>query len=201
MALKTFVKISNISNLSDARYCAGMMVDIMGFNVDPTSSDRISPQDYREITEWVAGVKYAGEFTSGTKDDICEVLNEYPIDYIQIEDYSTVEKINLLGKPIIFRLYLHTDADMSKFMSKLSYLDELVKIVIIRSTNESLFDSIDAQIGYYNGNLKLLKGYGLKENDHLEKYPGLELEAEKEERPGFKDYGEVMDILEAIEAD
>lgn len=201
MALKTFVKISNITNLSDARYCAGMMVDVMGFNVDPTSDKRIDPNEFKEITEWVAGVKYAGEFGSSSKNDICEALSAYPIDYIQMEDYTAVETINLLGKPIIFKLAINTEEELSKLKSKLSYLDELVKMLIIKSDNESLFDSLDSQIGYYNGNLKLLKGYGLKENDHLDKFPGLELEAVEEERPGFKDYGEVMDVLEAIEED
>ena len=29
MPLKTFVKVGNITNLSDARYCAGMGVDML----------------------------------------------------------------------------------------------------------------------------------------------------------------------------
>jgi len=201
MALKTFVKISNVTNLSDARYCAGMMVDVMGFNVDPHSSQKISSTDFKEITEWIAGVKFAGEFKSSDKDTICEALNQYPIDYIQIEDYAAVETINLLGKPIIFKIHIESEDDLQKLKSQLGYLDELVKMVIIKSDNTGLFDAIDAQIGYYNGNLKLLKGYGLESNNHLKKFPGLELEALEEERPGYKDYGVVMDVLEAIEED
>ena len=201
MALKTFVKISNVTNLSDARYCAGMMVDIMGFDVDPTSDTRVTTEDFKEITEWVAGVKFAGEFKTSSKDVICDALNSYPIDYIQIEDLTNVETINLLGKPIIFKLSIESEEELKQLKSRLSYLDELVKMVVIKSDNAALFDSIDAQIGYYNGNLKLLKGYGLEENNSLAKYPGLELEALEEERPGFKDYGMVMDVLEAIEED
>lgn len=34
MALKTFVKISGVNNLSDARYCAGMGVNQLGFNIE-----------------------------------------------------------------------------------------------------------------------------------------------------------------------
>lgn len=201
MALKTFVKISDVNNLSDARYCAGMMVDIIGFNVDPTSDSRISPEDFKEITEWVAGVQFAGEFTDASKDTICEALNEYPIDLIQISDLNQVEAINLLGKPMIFKLNVESSEDVAAIKSKLSYLDELVKIVILKSTKEDLFEEIDAQIGYYNGNLRLLKGYGLSDNNQLAKFPGLELEALKEDRPGYKDYGMVMDVLEAIDED
>lgn len=201
MALKTFVKISNVSSLSDARYCAGMMVDLLGFNIDPSSESKVSATDYSEITEWVSGVSFVGEFSDASKDNICHALNEYSIDYIQIEDLSAVEKINLLGKPLIFKISIDTDDDLDQLKSKLSYLDELVQIIIIRSSNPALFDAIDAQIGYYNANLRLLKGYGVSENDHLAKFPGIEMEATKEEKPGLKDYGDIMDVLESIEVD
>ena len=62
MALKTFVKISAINNLSDARYCAGMGVDMLGFALEPTNPDSISPEKYTEIIGWLSGVKFVGEF-------------------------------------------------------------------------------------------------------------------------------------------
>ncbi len=201
MALKTFVKVSNVSNLSDARYCAGMMVDLLGFNIDPLSENKVTPDDYSEIIEWVSGVSFVGEFENSSKDNICQALNEYSIDYIQISDYAAVEEIGLLGKPMIFQIAIDSQADLSRLKSKLSYLDELVKMIVIRSTKSELYEEIDSQIGYYNANLKLLKGYGVSSDKELSKFPGLELEATKEEKPGFKDYGEIMDVLESIEED
>jgi len=201
MALKTFVKISNINNLSDARYCAGMMVDVLGFNIDPESGSHVGEEDFNEITEWVAGVKFAGEFHGASIGQIKEALKKYPVDYVEIDDLDLVEKVGLLGKPIIFRLSVNTEEDLSEMKSTLSYLDELAKMVIVRSDNDQLFDQIDAQIGYYNGNLRLMKGYGISENENPGNFPGLALEATEEDRPGFKDYGQVMDVLELIEED
>lgn len=201
MALKTFVKISNINNLSDARYCAGMMVDVLGFNIDPESDSHVSEEDFNEITEWVAGVKFAGEFHGATTEQIKESVKNYPVDYVEIDDLDKVEKVGLLGKPIIFRLSIENAEDLTNMKSTLSYLDELVKMVIVQSENNQLFDQIDAQIGYYNGNLKLLKGYGIAEDESLGNFPGLALQATEEDRPGFKDYGQIMDILELIEED
>lgn len=201
MTLKTFVKISNVSSLSDARYCAGMMVDVIGFNIDPSSDHHISLEDYSEITEWVAGVDFAGEFQNASLDQIKQTIKNYPISYIQIKDLSIVEKVNLLGFPIIFELKINSEAELSKLKSNLSYLDELVKIVIIKSENEDLFEELDSRIGYYHCNFRLVKGFGIKEMEHLHKFPGLELEATKEDKPGNKDYGQVMDVLEAIEED
>ena len=201
MALKTFVKISNINNLSDARYCAGMMVDILGFNIDPNSPSHVAEGDFAEITEWVAGVKFAGEFHDASIAQIKNVIKNYAVDYIEISNLDLVEKVGLLGKPIIFRLSVNSEEDLSKMKSTLSYLDELAKLVLVQSNDQNLFDQIDAQIGYYNGNLKLMKGYGIIENESLGNFPGLALEATEEDRPGFKDYGQIMDVLELIEED
>lgn len=201
MALKTFVKISNINNLSDARYCAGMMVDILGFNIDPNSPSNVAEGDFAEITEWVAGVKFAGEFHDASISQIKNTIKNYAVDYIEISNLDIVEKVGLLGKPIIFRLSVNSEEDLSKMKSTLSYLDELAKLVMVQSNDQNLFDQIDAQIGYYNGNLKLMKGYGIIENESLGNFPGLALEATEEDRPGFKDYGQIMDVLELIEED
>ncbi|WP_462249747.1 beta/alpha barrel domain-containing protein [Ekhidna sp.] len=201
MGLKTFVKISNISNLSDARYCAGMMVDVMGFNIDPTSDSFISESDFSEITEWVAGVSFAGEFHNADVDQIRDIIKNYRVDYIEISNLDIVEKIGLLNKPLIVRLTIDSEAKLNELKSTLSYLDELAKMVIIKSDNPEIYNQLDAQIGYYNGNLKLLKGYSVLTNENLGKFPGIELEATEEERPGFKDYGQIMDVLESLEED
>lgn len=201
MALKTFVKISNVSSLSDARYCAGMMVNAIGFNIDPTSDGHISVEDYTEITDWVAGVDFVGEFEKADLAQLKEAIKSYAITFIQISDVNLVEQVNLLGYPIIFKLNINTAAELDKLKSTLSYLDELVKIVIIKSENEDLFEELESRIGYYNCNFRLLKGFGFSDMQHLHKFPGLELEATKEDKPGNKDYGQVMDVLEAIEED
>ncbi|MFT7424854.1 MAG: phosphoribosylanthranilate isomerase, partial [Algoriphagus sp.] len=40
MALRTFVKINGITNLTDARYCSGMYVDLLGFTFEE-GADRL----------------------------------------------------------------------------------------------------------------------------------------------------------------
>jgi phosphoribosylanthranilate isomerase len=58
MSLKTKVKVGNITNLSDARYCAGMGVDWLGF-----PSNGVDPILLKEITGWVSGPRYYLEAT------------------------------------------------------------------------------------------------------------------------------------------
>lgn len=201
MSLKTFVKVANVSSLSDARYCSGMGVDILGFNLSPASSDRLSETDYKEITEWVAGVQFAGEFTGASLEEVKETLKSYPVDFIEVDTVNQVEPLFLLGKPLIFKLEVDDEEALVKLKSTLSYLDELCKIVIIRSGNPDLYESIDQAIAFYNGNVRLVKGYGISATVDLAKFPGIEMEATKEEKPGFKDYGDIMDVLESLETD
>ena len=40
--LKTQVKVSSITNLSDARYCAGMGVDLLGFPIQEISLEKFT---------------------------------------------------------------------------------------------------------------------------------------------------------------
>ena len=57
MSLVTKVKAANITNLSDARYCAGMGVDWIGF---PLS--QVNPTVFSEITGWLSGPQWVVEF-------------------------------------------------------------------------------------------------------------------------------------------
>ena len=54
--LRTKVKISAVTNLSDARYCAGMGVEWIGFSMDTVPAEK-----YGEIRGWLAGVQVVGE--------------------------------------------------------------------------------------------------------------------------------------------
>jgi phosphoribosylanthranilate isomerase len=56
MSLKTKVKAGNITNLSDARYCAGMGVDWLSF-----PAEKVNPVKFKEITDWVTGPQFVLE--------------------------------------------------------------------------------------------------------------------------------------------
>ncbi len=201
MTLKTFVKIGNITNLSDARYCAGMGVNILGFPLDPSSEDSISHENFKEITEWVSGVDLAGEFGNTSLEEIKYCIVSCDLQVIETTNIDLVEPVVALGKTVVFKIIIENEEEIAALKSRLSYLDELVKYVLISCEDTSLHPSLDDFIRYYNGNVKMLKGYGIDEADFddLAKFPGIEIQGSPEERPGFKDYGRVMDILEELE--
>ena len=202
MSLTTFVKISNISNLSDARYCAGMGVNQLGFNFNKSSDESIDKSLFNEISNWISGVRLTGEFGDTEASKIIDFQKDINLDIIELSNIQEVEKINLLDKPLSFRLNINHLSELRNFEGHLSYLDELVDQVVLTSETQSLFEQIDEFGRYYTGRLKLIKGYGIS-SDRLEfeNFYGIQLKGTPEQTPGLKDYGEVMDILEKLEVD
>ncbi|MCP4457943.1 MAG: hypothetical protein GY816_07965 [Cytophagales bacterium] len=203
MNLSTFVKICSISNLSDARYCAGMGVDQLGFRLDPRDITSVSPELFLEIKNWVAGVKFVGEFGNLPSNEIAPIQQQLPLDLIEISTLDQVEPIGLMGKQVIFKLELTTDGDVGKLATTLSYLDELVEYVVLNCKNPDLYEMINKAVSFYQGRLKLLRGFDVTVEtvNTINGYAGIELTSTEEQDPGLKEYGEIMDILEELEVD
>ena len=102
MALKTMVKVGQITNLSNARYCAGMGVNMLGFVVDDGSEFFISPEQFREISGWVAGVEFVGEISGSQIPE----LTGYSFSYLQVSDRALPEIVHASGYACIF--YINT---------------------------------------------------------------------------------------------
>jgi phosphoribosylanthranilate isomerase len=202
--LTTLVKISNVTNLSDARYCAGMGVDMLGFSMDESAPDYVDPKKFNEIKSWVAGIQIVGETTAIDPEQIEQLLATYQPDLLQVEESALLPYLSSFGKPLILRI------DVSQIT--LDQLDMLVHAGI-EGADYILLDS-SAPV-YLDGDLKtalqrfarrypVLLGTGISvENVHtlLNELPvkGIALRGGEEERPGNKEFGELMDILEAIE--
>src|SRR5688500_13658444 len=95
MPLKTLVKVGNISNLSDARYCAGMGVDLLGFNVIEGQPNHLSARLYQEIRGWISGPKVVAEIYGIDKDEmLSDIITNYVPEYFELSynDYKRLEK-------------------------------------------------------------------------------------------------------------
>ncbi len=203
MALSTFVKISNISSLSDARYCAGMFVDQLGFNLNQADNEGISFETFLEIKDWVAGVQIVGELGDISKEEFLNLPKELPVDMIEISRLELLDQAKAFGKPISFKIELYHHLHLNDLSDLFIDLEGNVDQVVIHSESTQLFDEIKNEVNQYEGNLKMIKAFNvrLKTLNQLDGFDGIQLKATEEDQPGLKDYGEVMDILEALEVD
>lgn len=205
MLTKT-VKISNVTNLSDARYCAGMGVEMLGFSIDEDSPNYISPKKFEDICSWLAGVTLVAETAKSDPDAILSTLAEYPVHAVQVNDPGLLSYLRTeLGLPLLLRVSVDL-YEAGEIVPILSRYEGEVTHFLLESDNEAeLSDSWMQALGAIEADYPVLVGFGLDNEFTVsaltELLPniGIALRGSEEIRPGYKDFGSMMDILEALE--
>jgi phosphoribosylanthranilate isomerase len=195
MPLKSFVKINSVNNLSDARYCAGMNVDLLGFNLDTLSSDYLSPEKFNEITSWTSGIQFVGEFGDSSAELINELIADYPVNFIQSNDISVLSKIDSPLPKILVQSIDVLQSDM---------LFDDINLLIIEGPETLSAEQIDLIKAISNVDLILNCGFNSNNVEEIiaaTNAIGIAITAGDEIRPGFKDYDELANIFDVLETD
>lgn len=192
MALKLSVKIGDVTNLSDARYAAGMGVDYIGFNINTSTTNYITPKVFKEIVNWISGVGVIGEIGKQTPDSV----DEYPTYLTETTDLGLAKSTD----DIIFRIEAK-ELPIEEIKNQLSL--EGIRFFIIELTSHQVKNTIEqlaelcAQHPIYistDFNEAILESVV----DKI-KPKGIEIKGGLEDQPGFKDYDDIADVLEWLE--
>ncbi|WP_161887813.1 phosphoribosylanthranilate isomerase [Pontibacter russatus] len=205
MGLRTSVIVNGINNLSDARYCAGMGVDIIGFNLKLDDPERVKPEALKEIIGWVSGVHIAGEYTRARPEMINDMAEEFGLDYIQLDTPYLIDEIEEINRPVIQKIFINKDTVESELLEMMELYSPVVHAFIVYSDD---FSSVDET------NMKFLKslakqfkvyiGFGIDKTNITAiltriKPAGIGLHGGHEIKPGLKDFDELQEIFEEIE--
>ncbi len=224
MALKTFVKISAVNNLSDARYCAGMGVDMLGFALEADNPNFIAPEKYAEIIGWLSGVQFVGEFETSNLEQINRILENYPINALQIANEDVIAEIQYKKEkenledfiPIIFKINLNqNDRNLNDSLNfdELSPLFEKYKKTVAyfllenkNKINDTLSPKEQEELLKLTAKFPIILGFCVNKNnvnDLIDNYKiaGISLKGGTEIRAGYKDFDDLAEILEVIEID
>ncbi|TXE13593.1 phosphoribosylanthranilate isomerase [Algoriphagus aquimarinus] len=203
MALSTFVKISGITNLSDARYCAGMYVDLLGFSLERESDIFITPAQFNEITGWVSGLEFVGEFVTYKLPEVQETLVNYPsVKWIEHDRIEPLVEFEGKGYGLIYKMDLQEVRQIEQEVAE--KLNESGIIFHITSDHEELDEEDLNAIKLISAHCRVVLGVGITAQnvqeliDTLNLY-GISLTGGNEIKPGLKDFDELADILEALE--
>jgi phosphoribosylanthranilate isomerase len=182
MSLRTFVKVSSISNLSDARYCAGMGVDLLGFCTIEGQDGYINPVRFQEIRGWVTGPKIVAE-VYGLKNatQIESILEDYKPDYLEmgLQEWSVITTSPI---PVILSVE-HAEQLRSLSVSPAYLIGD---------------KSIDTKIPF------LIRVNSPTDIELILQEPninGIVLKGGAELKPGLKDTEMINDVLELLETD
>ena len=177
--LKAKIKISQITNLTDARYFAAWGVDFLGFDINPDSDHFTPPSVVAEISEWVEGPLMVLESDSDPED-------------ILISDYR-----NALESVII-----ETPADENKQLSSFTDSASGQKYVVYHSqdpwSSVSLasiahlvkeYDVVLLDIPFHTHEVDMILDSGVS---------GFVIRGGEEEKVGFKSYDDMDDLFEYL---
>lgn len=190
MALTRFVKVGNISNLSDARYCAGMGVDMLGFRTVEGQDNFIAPKQFQEVRGWVTGPKVVAEiYGFNDQNDIHLILENYRPDLLEL----SVAELDKLGSSTLPLIVRGSSNDLGSLLqhplsAKIEYL-----LLTDFKNDETVISEVPV--------LFELNGLSLQEVKPDYADYGIALNGSPEIRPGLKSYEDLSEILEQLDAD
>jgi phosphoribosylanthranilate isomerase len=197
--LKTTIKVSNLNNLSDARYCAGMGVEMLGFSMDELDFDK-----FKEMRGWLAGVQIVGETNSKDISTIIDLVEKYQPDYLEVSDWENVIEIQRIGKPVILKV----DFATANLPALFQVTKGNVEYFVLESSDDFgiIDDATLSQLDAWSFQYPIILGFGIKESNakyllEQTQLTGFALKSGNEIRPGVADNEDLMNILEILETD
>lgn len=197
MPLKTLVKVGNITNLSDARYCAGMGVEMLGFNVVEGTRGYISPASFQEIRGWLSGPAVVAELYSATINSLASVLENYHPDYFELG----VHELPLIPETSTTPIILSVDANsFIAHQPEITRWKHRIRFLVISHS-----DYINNVTSFLKGDFDILVAVN-NESDvtNVTEDPGIKgivLLGGQEIRPGLKDFDSLATVLERLDTD
>jgi phosphoribosylanthranilate isomerase len=205
MALKTFVKINRVTNLTDARYCAGMHVNVMGFCLESDSAHFLSPIQFAEITGWISGIDFAAEFKNSSAAEVKEILGHYPgISWLESESLSTIFDLQETGMKLLYRVSIEEARIwQEETMKNLRSADISVHLT---TQSEKLSAENLEFIRSLSKYCQVILGFGVDPETvnsllSIESISGFALDSGDEIKPGLRDFDQLADILECLETE
>ncbi len=193
MSLQTVVKAGTITNLSDARYCAGMGVEIIGFPIGASSPMALNFTQIKEITGWLSGIKIALELngTEVSQSYMEALLLQITPDYLQVPIEFADKVKTFTSIPLI----LVTDTlpstqmheDILLFTGNLA--EERTALSSYCQANQVLISGTEIQASTVREILSTINPFG------------IELKGGSEISPGLKTFDELSEILELLEVE
>ncbi len=209
MALITKVKVSNIDNLTEARYFAGAQVDWLEFCLDDESDRCVTPMTVHDIAQWITGPALVGEMGNYTTSKMHEVAEALELDFLKIPLTSLKGDMAAVQYPLIGNLPVNKKTDVAGIQKILNNWKATVRYFEITLPSVDSTDNLPFSISSLKS---LTNEYPIILNMSWTKArirpiieewkpAGINIEAAGEEETGLKSFDEVADLLDQLGAE
>ena len=192
MLLKKKIIASSISNLTDARYFAGWMVDYIVFNIDPTHEFYTNPQEIGGFQSWVEGPEYFLEMNAEQLDSAEKYLVDFDCKAVLI-NYSQRALISE-DLTVVFRITLEELMEAKQ--------EDLANNILLISGVNNIDDGLNSINKLELNNelfLELTESTITEEQLLSDPVSGYMVHGSPEEKVGFKSFDELDEIFEVLQ--
>ena len=186
MTLKTNVLVENICNLSEARYCSGMGVQLLACPVA-----HVNPTLFAAIKSWITGPSMILDISESEEQPD---VNEYDADFILVNTDQLYAIAKGSSLPLIVRM---NEGDRSN-IENLSTHSQRIQFVMTKDISVTELEQLTSF------NYKVLVSFKKTQPGNLGDLlslpiAGFVLTGENEAMPGLKEYDHLSTVLEQLE--
>lgn len=200
--LKTEVLVRNVTNLHDARYCAGMGVAYISMPLAQYREKTLTASQINEIGEWLSGIKIFGKINH----TLPENLQDYVLSGFEVEDSQMLQKLVNLEKPVTLTINVdQNDIESPAFKGVLDNLSE--KITFFNLLCQGAYESYNIELlKELNTDYTIFWGFDFEASsisnfvDQINPQ-GIVLHGSTEIKTGINEFDHLADILEALDTD
>jgi len=196
------LKLSPITNLSDARFAAAAGFHYMGFCFDPSAVDFLLPIKAKEILEWTSGSHCVGEFGDQSAEEIQEISELLGVDVILLDNHIFPDEFSHFSKPIIKVIGLN-QMDEAAVKREIATYSPFCDAFQLNAQGISVANLL--WVKPLTESHKIIMNVGndasaINEIDSLISPFAMHLQAATEEQTGMRDFSDLNALLEAIGA-
>lgn len=207
------LKADAVQNLTDARYFAAAGIEYMGFCLDPAQSEALAPAQIQAIRPWLSGPKVLGEFGAAQGlEDMLSAIDYLELDALQCHPFTPVHVLEALPSslPLFQELIPESLADIPSLLPFCIERKVFARHFVLNTRRNGLswsllreqlplLQQLCEQVSLYFALPWQSAQEPLDVLAALPKLGGLCLRGGEEERPGYKSFDELDEILEALD--
>lgn len=207
-AERTKIKVCGITNLEDARFAAGALVDYLGFIFYKKSPRYIEPGEAGAIINWIEGPKKVGVFVNESIDDLNSIAKQTGLDYVQLHGDESPEYCELVEKPIIKVIHIEEETVNYLLKHQIEQYAEVADYLLFdtkidglwggtgKSFDWSVITDMDINIPFFlSGGLN---SDNIKEAIETVQSYAVDVSSSLEQKPGLKDFSKIEAFMDEI---
>ncbi len=205
---KTKIKICGITNLEDARYASGALVDYLGFIFYEKSPRFIDPAEAGAIINWIEGPEKVGVFVNQPIDEVNTIAKQSGLDFVQLHGDESIEYCQLIDKPVIKAIHITPDTEASELMEQVESYREVSEFLLFDTKTDGLWGGTGQTFNWdilnnISSGIPFFLSGGLNAGNVKQAISkinpfAIDVSSGVEEEPGLKDFEKIDALMDEM---